>query len=78
MHKIIRFHFDRFMACSCIFRIECEVGRFGVFCDGTCHCWSGSCDRKTGHCPMRCAAGWTDDNCQIGRCRCSIVLDNVS
>ncbi|KAK2154336.1 hypothetical protein NP493_2198g00000 [Ridgeia piscesae] len=43
---------------------ECEDGHFGVFCDGTCHCSSGSCDKTTGHCPSGCASGWTGDNCQ--------------
>ena len=46
---------------------ECEDGHFGVFCDGTCHCSSGSCDKTTGHCPSGCADGWSGANCQTGR-----------
>jgi len=52
----------------------CDDGHFGVFCDGICHCKSGSCDKRTGHCPSGCATGWSGDNCQTGRCHCSVTL----
>ena len=57
---------------------ECEDGHFGEFCDGTCHCSSGSCDKTTGHCPSGCAAGWSGDNCQTGRSHCRVTLDHAS
>ncbi|KAK2150076.1 hypothetical protein NP493_2864g00000 [Ridgeia piscesae] len=47
-------------------RCQCDDGHLGVFCDTTCHCSSGSCDKTTGHCPSGCAAGWSGDNCQTG------------
>ncbi|KAK2166571.1 hypothetical protein NP493_1314g00024, partial [Ridgeia piscesae] len=56
---------------------QCEDGHFGVFCDGTCHCSSGSCDKTTGHCPGGCATGWSGDSCQIDERRLSAFTLSV-
>ena len=51
---------------------DCDDGHFGVFCDGICHCDSGSCNKTTGHCSDGCATGWSGDNCQTGMCHCTV------
>ncbi|WAQ98867.1 hypothetical protein MAR_023240 [Mya arenaria] len=40
---------------------ECEDGRFGKGCFGTCgHCLDGlACNKTTGFCDQGCAPGWT-------------------
>ena len=53
---------------------ECKDGHFGEFCDDTCHCQSGSCDKTTGHCPSGCAVGWAGNNCQKGRIHYSALF----
>ncbi|KAI0224033.1 hypothetical protein LSAT2_024929 [Lamellibrachia satsuma] len=56
---------------------ECKDGHFGEFCDATCHCQSGSCDKKTGHCPSGCAVGWAGNNCQKDERRLSAFTLSV-
>ena len=43
---------------------ECPDQTYGVNCNQTCHCTSGSCHPVTGSCDSGCDGGWTGDACQ--------------
>ena len=43
---------------------ECQEQTYGLNCNQTCHCASGSCHHVPGSCDSGCDAGWTGDACQ--------------
>ena len=43
---------------------ECQDHTYGVNCNQTCHCASGSCHHVTGSCDSGCDGGWTGPACQ--------------
>ena len=43
---------------------ECQDHTYGVNCNQTCHCASGSCHHVTGSCDSGCGGGWTGPACQ--------------